>query len=152
MVWKKIGEEMKKVAKKVTAFQAKDDVITDQLVTFLSGRGWPVKRRWDTSDWHWITFELPLEGLDSLKVRIKRQRYGVGIPGVARIPMGVIGPAMSELKFTVVFKERGFLFKKKSKSYRFTMNLDEFVDDDLKVIDKERLRATFEKYLKTMGF
>ena len=148
-------EEIKKMAekaaKRVMAYQAKDDVLNDKLITYISSKGWPIKRRWDTSDYHWITFELPYEGLESLKIRVKRQKYGSGIGGIPGTIFGAITPASCEIKFTVIFKERRLLFKKK-KEYMFTINLDEYIDDELKVIDEKKLNTTFENYLKTIGF
>jgi hypothetical protein len=148
-------EEIKRMAekavKRVMAYQAKDNVLIDRLITYIASKGWPIKRRWDTSDWHWVTFELPYEGLESLKVRVKRQKYGAEIRGIPGAILGSITPTSCEIKFTVIFKGRRLFFKRK-KEYMFTMNLDEYINDELKVIDEEKLNTTFENYLKTIGF
>lgn len=146
-------EEMKEIAKKTAkrlmTYQAKDNVLNDKLISYLASRGWPVKRRWSTADWHSTTIELPHELFESLKVEVKRESYDVEIGGIP-LPTDIIGPTSCEIRFTLIFKERR-LFLKKKKKFTFGINLDEYIDDELKVIDEDKLNATFEKYLKTIG-
>jgi hypothetical protein len=63
-----------------------------------------------------------------------------------------LGPQRVTIEFEVVYKEGKFLgIGKKSKKFEFTMNADEYIDDELKVKDEEAFLEVLNGYLKAIG-
>ena len=155
-----IFEEGKKMAQRAMAGRSKDDVIAEKIFDLFSSRGFSSKkglRGRGEGDYHYRIFESPVEGLKAVEVKVSRRGSGGwragGIGGTIGDIAKALGPQRVKIEFELVHKEGGFLGKgKESKKFEFSLNADEYIDDELKVKDEVAFQKILTGYLKTMGF
>jgi hypothetical protein len=152
-----VFEEAKRMAKRVMAGQTKDDVIAESIFELFSRRGFSSKKGLTGrggGDYHYRKFESPFKDFKAVKVRISRRAgwQSGGVGGALGKIGEALGPQRVKIEFEVIYKEGKFLgIGKKSKKFEFTMNADEYIDDELKVKDEEAFQNILKGYLKAIG-
>lgn len=141
------------VAKKAMAASSKDEVLADALFTFISSKGGLMKNSTRKADLHLANFEL---GNRMLDVRVQRRggrnspRTRVGGVGI-NLAAGFM-PTMCDITFKVYDKGTGFFSRIFSgQKQKFVMNVDEYIDDNLRVKDPAAFNAKLLEYLKSTG-
>lgn len=155
-----IFEEGKKIAKRAMTSRAKDDVIAEKIFDFFSSRGFPSKkglRGRGEGDYHYRRFESPFEGPKAVEVKVSRRGAGGaragGVGGTISNISKTLGPQRVRMEFELVHKEGGFLGRgKESKKFEFSLNADEYIDDELKVKDEAAFQKVLNGYFKSLGF
>ena len=155
-----IFEEGKKIAKRAMTGQAKDDVIAEKIFDFFSSRGFSSKkglRGRGEGDYHYRRFESPFEGPKAVEVKVSRRGAGGaragGVGGTIGDISKALGPQRVKIEFELVHKEGGFLGRgKESKKFEFSLNADEYLDDELKVMDEAAFQKLLNGYFKSLGF
>ena len=155
-----IFEEGKKIAQRAMTSQSKDDVIAEKIFDFFSSRGFPSKkglRGRSGGDYHYRRFESSFEGVKAVEVKVSRRDAGGlradGIGGTIGDISKALGPQRVKIEFEVVYKEGGFMGRgKESKKFEFSLNADEYIDNELKVKDEAAFQKVLNGYFKSMGF
>lgn len=150
-------EEARRMAKRVMAGRTKDDVIAERIFELFSRMGFSSRKGLTGrggGDYHYRKFESPIDDFKAVKVRVSRKAGWR--PSVIGGPIGEIGEALGPqrvvIEFEVIYKEGKFLgIGKKSKKFEFTMNADEYIDDELKVKDEKAFQEALNGYLKAIG-
>jgi len=152
-------EEGKNLARKAMISGSKDDVIAEKIFDLLSNRGYSSKKglrgRGD-GDYHYRRFDPPREGLKPVEVKVSRMNKPGQQPsnliGKLDSIAKTLGPQRVKIEFDVVEKEGGTLgLGKKVKKFEFSMNVDDYVDNDLKIKNEAAFMEILGGYLKTIG-
>lgn len=154
------------MAQRAMTSGSKDDAIAGKIFDFFSSKGFPSKkglRGRGPGDYHYRRFESPVTGF--VAVEIKVSRIGGGSSGISGGGIGgqigstlgnisrTLGPQRVKIEFERVTKEGGFLGRgKESKKFEFSLNADEYIDDELRVKDEAAFQKVLNGYLKTLGF
>ncbi|MFH2112212.1 MAG: hypothetical protein ABIJ47_13250 [Candidatus Bathyarchaeota archaeon] len=151
-------EEGKKLAKKAMTSGSKDDVIAEKIFDLLSSRGYSSKKGLTGrggGDYHYRRFDPPQEG-KAVEVKVSRRgapsTQSGDIIGTLSNISKTLGPQRVKIEFALVEKEGGFLgIGKGAKRFEFSMNADDYIDNELRVKDEAAFTRVLNGYLKTLG-
>ena len=151
-------EEGKNLARKAMTSGSKDDVIAEKIFDLFSSKGYSSKkglRGRDEGDYHYRRFDPPQEG-KPIEVKVSRrgapkQQPGNVIGTLDNIAK-TLGPQRVKIEFAVIEKEGGvFGLGKDAKKFEFSMNADDYIDNDLRIRDEAAFMGVLNGYLKTVG-
>ena len=152
-------EEGKKLAKKAMTSASKDDVIAERLFDLFSKRGYSSKKGLTgrgEGDYHYRRFDPPIADMKPIEVKVSRinkptqqaDNVLIQLDNIAK----TLGPQRVKIELAIIEKEGGTLgLGKKTKKFEFTMNADDYIDNELKVKNEAVFMGTLSGYLKTLG-
>jgi len=152
-------EEGKNLAKKAMTSGSKDDVIAEKIFDLLSSRGYPSKKGLlgrGGGDYHYRRFDPPQEGLKAVEVKVSRRgattKQSGDVIGTLDNIAKTLGPQRVKIEFALVEKEGGVLgIGKSAKRFEFSMNADDYIDNELRVKDEAAFTRVLNGYFKTIG-
>jgi hypothetical protein len=151
-------EEGRNLARKAMTSGSKDDVIAEKIFDLFSSRGYSSKkglRGRDEGDYHYRRFDPPQEG-KPIEVKVSRRSAPKQQPGNVIGTLDSIaktlGPQRVRIEFAVIEKEGGVLgLGKNAKKYEFTMNADDYIDNDLRIREETAFMGVLNGYMRTVG-
>jgi len=152
-------EEGKNLARKAITSGSKDDVVAERIFDLFSSRGYSSKkglRGRGEGDYHYRRFDPPGEGLKPIEVKVSRRNKPSQQPSnvIGKLDnlSKTLGPQRVKIEIDVVEKEGGTLgLGKSAKKYEFSMNADDYIDNELRVKDEVAFMSVLNGYLKTVG-
>lgn len=152
-------KEGKNLARKAMTSASKDDVIAEKIFDLLSSRGYSSKKGLTgrgEGDYHYRRFDPPQEGLKPVEVKVSRSgattKQSGDIIGALDNIAKTLGPQRVKIEFAVVAKEGGLLgVGKNAKRFEFSMNADDYIDNELRVRDEAAFMGVLNGYFKTIG-
>jgi len=152
-------EEGKNLARKAMTSASKDDVIAERLFDLFSTKGYSSKKGLTgrgEGDYHYRRFDPQIVDLKPIEVKVSRinkptQQSNNVLTQLDNIAK-TLGPQRVKIELAIIEKEGGALgLGKKTKKFEFTMNADDYIDNELKVKNEAAFMGTLSGYLKTIG-
>ena len=147
------------MARKAMTSGSKDDIIAEKIFDLFSSKGYSSKkglRGRGEGDYHYRRFDPPREGLKPIEVKVSRMnkpsQQPTNVIGKLDSLSKTLGPQRVKIEIDVVEKEGGALgLGKNVKKFEFSMNADDYIDNDLKVKNEAAFTGILNGYLKTVG-
>ena len=152
-------EEGKNLARKAMTSASKDDVIAERLFDLFSTKGYSSKKGLTgrgEGDYHYRRFDPSRVDVKPIEVKVSRinkptqqsDNVLTQLDNIAKM----LGPQRVKIEFAIIEKEGGALgLGKKTKKFEFTMNADDYIDNELKVKNEAVFLGTLSGYLNTLG-
>ncbi len=152
-------EDGKNLARKAMTSGAKDDLVAERMFDLLSNRGYSSKkglRGRGEGDYHYRRFDPSTADLKPIEVKVSRLnkpgQQSTNVIGTLGNIAKTIDPQRVKIEFALIEKEGGALgLGKSTKKFEFSMNVDDYVDNDLKIKNEEAFMGILGGYLKTVG-